>query len=361
MNPAEAEMQVAMSAGAPVKEYVNILNARLKSGDPQKTEEALVSIDRMYHANQAQNLQGLDENALAMGEAFNVLKNSMPLPEAAQAAKQIVYGKTKEQKDANDQAWTDYKKEKIQNGKAGIVAINDVAGLSKNTFIRNGQAYAKQFENTFEKYFKLTNGDVDLAQKMLKRAVSQTYGYTTINGKKEYTYMPVAQTLGLDDSYNGVIQSDMADQLEQQFASTNKAYDEGKSDWKWIVKPMISIEEAQKHHDIPKEFEHSPLRKEGAKQLNIQKFNTQNKVEVIKQYRDGRTEKYETLLQANPYSSKTIDPNNPVIGGWDIMLSTKNGQLPIYTVDPKVGNAVFHPRVAKIKADHWALNQPRIK
>lgn len=354
----EAQMQVAISAAGPIPQYVHSLNLKGSSSNPQQLEEFGVSIDKIYDADKGQNISKVDPQAIANYEKYSVLKNNGMLPiEAAQQAHEIVYGKNLEQKKANDEAYIEYMKSTKAKGTTDQQFFLEQAGLSEDSIVRNSQVYANQMRTTFESYFKMLNGDAVTAQKMLKRSVSQNYGETTINGVKEYTYAPVNKLLNLPPNSDGVIHVDIAEQLSKQLESTNQAYKQGRSDWHWEVKPQMSVEQAISHESIPDEFKKSYVRTQGQVEKNIERFNTQNKVEVHKIYRDGRIEKYNVIIQANPYASRTLDPNVPLLGGWDVMLASDKGMSTIHSLDPRVGSISYRPNVSKINANVKKLHE----
>ncbi len=349
----EAQLHVAMNAAGTIPKYVNLLNEQLSGTNPVDIITGGQSAEVMYQSGNAQKLNGLKPESLAMFEKFQALRTSMPDIEAAQKAHEIVYGKTPEQKEANDSAWTDFVKKNI-NTKESKASFYLREAAPANSIIRNSEAYALQMGNTFETYFKMLNGDSTTAQKMLQKNVSQTYGETYVNGTKEFTYLPVEKMLNMPEDSIGIIHSDVAIQLDKQFTHTKSLYDAGRSDFYWEVRPKQNI------NDVRTEFE--KVKKSGftgtslRAQEKLKDFNTKNGVEVIKHWRGAPPEVYETVLQANPYSTMTTNASNPVSGGWEIMLKSNKGIKSISILDPIAGVVTYRPDKQKLQAQYALLN-----
>lgn len=342
----EAQLMVAMNSAGTIPKYVNQLKQDLSSTNPANISTAGESVERMFQSGNGNKLVGLGDEPVAMYEKFQALRTSMPDNEAAIAAHEIVYGKTPQQREANNLAWTDNvkpinkdlsTKTKFYLGQANIPAFSN---------LRNTTAYVRQMENTYETYFKLLNGDNTTALKMLRQNVAQTYGETMVNGKSEFTYLPIEKVLNLPEDSVGLIQADVSKQLNEQFMHTRQLYDAGRSDYYWEVRPKQNIEDI--HAEINKAKSHG-INQTLMAQEKIKQFNKGGGVEVLKHWRGAPVERYETVLQANPYSTMTTNVANPVSGGWEIMLKSEKGLHSIALLDNITGVVTYRPNAQKLQ------------
>ena len=121
MSEAEAEVNVAAQSPVPVKEFVDKLNTKMHSGNPQLMEEASYAIEHLHEVQRGDALKGIDEQTMSLMDKFNALKMRGDLSghEAAAEAKRIVYGPhTSEEADALKTAWSDHIKKRKEIGRA---------------------------------------------------------------------------------------------------------------------------------------------------------------------------------------------------------------------------------------------------
>lgn len=348
----EAEVNIAAQAPGPIKGYVDKLNTKAHSGNPMLMEEAGYAIEHLHEVGKGDVLQGIDDKTVSMLDKFNALKQIMPMQEAAEESKRIVYGKTPDEVAATQQAWTDYVKKAKSRGETDSHFFFNMAGLSEKDFVRFPAAYAKQLENTYHAYFDNLGGDAVTAQKQLQRTIDTVYGYTNINGHdKEYTIYPLEKAIGLPDNAKGVILNDVADQIKEQFVFTNEQYKAGKGDWFFEVSHRPSVIQPTDGQLIDPATPNLKLRLEGAKEKRLSNLEASG-VEVIQHFRDGTVKKYQTVVQASPFATKTADPNNPIVGGYDVLLKDDQGTKNISVANPLSGGVTYHPRVQKIKNEY---------
>jgi len=356
ITQADAEVALAIQAPGPIKTYVNKLNTKLGSNNPQDIEEAGNAYEHIINAEKGTNVIGVDDKAISKWHAYQTLTSKFPTKqEAAIAANEVVYGKKSDQIPANNQAWANYKNDNISKGTNNTDHFLDLAGLDKNK-LAYPDAYGNQLENTFHTYFNNLNGDTETANKQFKQVVAQTYGTTNINGKEETTPFPLEKIIGLPEDATGVILNDVASSLNKSFAYTNQKFKEGKSDWYFEVSPRLSVKDVMNHPEVQKhikEFPHSTQ----ATYKHMFEHTNPNIVNVIKHYRNGHTEQYSTFIQANPYSVKTLNSDRPIKGGWEVMLKNDTqGIQSISTLDPFNNLVTYQPNINKIKAEYYQLH-----
>ena len=354
LTPAEAKLKVAMNAAGTVPKYVEELNEKGLGNNPIDILEAGHSVEVMYSSGNAQKLKGLDSRVLDNFHAFQNFRQTTPdINEAAIKAHEAVLAKKPEQIEANSAALKAYYKKKLGTSEQPWQYMMRLTSISPGQIVSNQQAYGQKLQTIFEDHFNALNGDVASAEKITKMEEKQLFGTTHVNGKNEFTYLPIENHVPIPSDGIGIIKSDINNQLEKQFAPIKKMYDEGKSEFYYEVKPRINVEDVYKH--LKESEKLKPAQRAVFEANLLEKFN-EGKVEIIKHQRHNEPLVYEAYLQANPYSAPTTDPSNPVTGGWEVKLKSKNRienlSLP-GTVD---GMTVYRPDYADIKANYELIN-----
>lgn len=365
----EAQAQVAMSAGGTIPDFVAVQNNKLRSTNPIAIQEASAAVRYMTKADKGQNLQGLTDEAKAMMYAYDSMKDVYDPIEAAQKAHEKVYNKSQEQRDANNDAYVDFKSSLRSKGMSTAQHALKVADIPKDavTNIPMVSDYAAQ---TFESYFKLTNGDQETAEKMTKDHMSQVYGMTTVNGRKEYAYLPIEKVLGLQENANGAIHDDLTGQVFKQFSRSREMYDAGRSDWYWEIKPRIDAADAIKArteiNEAKEEQRANPVsegifdvkgirQKKVANQKTLNEFNNGMPPVAIQVFRDGTRKQFELSIQADAGLTRTSNSNAPIAGGYVVNLKTANSTMPIS--DPITGTITYIPNADRIRRIQLATTQ----
>lgn len=369
----EAEMQVAATAAGPIQGYINKLNLKAASGVPQQLNEASAAIDYISKSGSPQNIIGLSPEALAMTKMYDAFRDSHDEVTAAQMAKEVVYNKTPEQRKANDDNFKAYYENHRKTGQTPASFALQMAGIESNVKV-NVPQLSQFVADKFEGYFKLSNGDVGNAQKMLKHDIDNTFGYTSVNGDKEYAYLPINKVYNLPDNANGFIHEDLHNQLNKQFASTKEAYDKGLTDFYWDVKPKITMEEftnaVVKIDELTEAQKKSPvaqgllnlgdIRQQKEKYRSvIEQFNASGPPEIFQHFRDGSVKKFEAVIQSSPGLSRAnvnSSTSNPINGYYDINIKTPTSVTSIVTADPHAGPMRYVPDRARIMGAYNHIN-----
>lgn len=364
----EAQRNTVIGAGGTVPKYVDQLNGQLGTANPALLNPAIASIDFINASGKGQNIAGLSDDALSMAQMYKSLRNTYPEAEAAQKAHEIVYSKSAEQRTANNEAWASYvqdQKDKGETNSSFAIRMADVpVGTAINPNLMGDKIYSQ-----FQSFFKATNGDTQAALKMTKQYVTDNYGISNVNGRKEYQYMPIEKALELPENSAGVIQADLAQEVSKQFASTNELYKQGRVDWYWEVKPSIELQDAQlaarKYNALEDEFSRNPVsgkmldlqgkRKEkNEAEKRIKEFNAGSPPKVIQHFRDGSTKEFSLVIQAN--DSTRHAANGGLVGSWDVALRSGSGFMSIASADPTASNVIYRPNANKIRMDYLSIN-----
>lgn len=303
MTQDSAEVQVAMSSGAPVPVFIKTLNNKLTSANPSQIVSAIDQISQLRDAEAGHALIGLSSQADAIATQFESKRGSMSDPDLARQVTDNILNIPKDMQATLNNSWNMMLAKKGAGGMGASTslahfALNEVH-LNKDNFGGSetfATIYGNDIYQVLKSNFDVTRGDYQAAKAMTQRYVDQNYGETRVNGDRQFTDKPIEKALGYKD-YDAVpyIQQNLADKLNERFEK-NKNDQE-----RWEVKP---IENQSSTSIFRKTFK--PL-------------------EVIRHVKTSNGEKtfsYPVNLVGKPGNS------------WDIMLTTPDGPRNILLVAP---------------------------
>ena len=220
----EAEVQVALSAGAPVKVFTNGLNNKLTSGNPAQIESAMSQIQSLRDVEGGHALIGLSKQAEAIATQYAHRKGSMPDPDLAREVTDNILNITKDVQQNLDNSWNLKLKAGGAGGPGATKSLHSFAlkevGLSPDEVGSETMAvlYGNDIYQQLRSNFDVTRGDYDTAKKMTQAYVDQNYGDTRFNGGRMIMDHPIEKALGYKD-YGVVpyIQQDMLGQMGAKF------------------------------------------------------------------------------------------------------------------------------------------------
>lgn len=363
----DAQLEAASTAGSPIPLYVNKLNKGLQSGNPQ----LMLRDWQDYTALKKQGgqlTQGVTKDSIAMGTMFNHFLEEGRTPEqAAQMAQETVMNKSEETQKNNERLIGDWRKKTVKDGTSRDNWARKIAGVSRGTFISNGNGFALHMQNIMEDNLQYTNGNVEAAQQMLQDSVQQYWGVTNVNGKDEFTYMPVEKVVGLDSGAAPLIKQDMVTQLDRNFAQGKEAYDKGFMPYYMRIKNRPSYEayleaknEIRQKQSIPeigKAIFKGQSPDLGKQFAIVEEFEKAAPVEVEMVHRGGEVETYKLNITSSPLMQQSMG-DTPIIGDYDITMSDDKGinyPIPGARIGP-VTHSVYRPNVQWIKDNYFAVN-----
>lgn len=361
-----AKLYAAAAAPVAIPAYITELKAKASSSNPIDLESAGQSVNYMRSNNMGEKLAGLGEAQEAMLETYSQLRQTMDPVEAAQKSHEVVYNKSKEQKDANKDALAEYYKQQQKTSKlsSSFGLVGKLIGGTENLVVRNLPGYSQKANKIFENYFNLTNGDESTALKLTKQYMNTQYGPSTVNGDNELMFHPVENIPGIPHDAIGPIQTDIVEQANHKFQNDKKLFDENKLDHWYEARQRISAEEAltsrrivdsinegySKHPITGQLFDVHSVRKDYNDHSKIlETYNKGQAITIIKHNRSGKEEVFEGAIQANPWGVSTGRPDQPIAGGWDLMLKTEHGTKSIPMMNPLNSSIQYNPRVGYIK------------
>ena len=223
----EAQAEAMATAGGPIQNFTQQMNAGFLSGNPQLMTRNLNAYRALRNAN-PKVLNGMDKKAEAMMTNFESQLEDGNAPDvAAQKAQEIVLQKTPEQMEINNALIRDWETSTVNTPSRLNSWASQFADLGDGAKINNLPYFAIHAKNIFKSNMALLNGDKEGAMKMTKEGLDRAWGVTDVNGKPEFVFQPIEQTIGLDAGANPLIKHDLYEQIQKQIEPMKVAFDEG--------------------------------------------------------------------------------------------------------------------------------------
>ena len=370
LSDEQAQLDVASTAGVPIPAYIQKINNGLQSNNPELIEQNWRNYNALLQQS-GQLTQGVKKESLAIGEMFNhFLEQGMDANVAAQNAHDTVLNKTPEQIQNNQSLIADWRKSKANDAAHRISWARKLSGVSKNVFMSNSPSLSLHMMQMMESNMQLTNGNVEVSEKMISSAMEKYYGTTKVNGDQEYSYMPVEKAVGIEFGAENLIRVDMQDQLQLQLGATKQAYDRGDLNFYYQIKNPKNFEDYKKAKievaaaRNKKSFQalvtgkglEAPTDLENQLKI-IKEFEKNAPLEVEQISRDGTRTAYKVNIKASPLLQQSAGEDE-IIGDYDITLrDDKGANLPLIgAFYGQQSHAVYRPNSRWIKDNYFALN-----
>lgn len=360
INLQDAEVLVASQAGGTIPEFTRSIRNRLSSKNPSMIESAAQQIHALTTMESSNALNGLDRQDMAMFHSFASIRDSMEPNKAAQELHDRIYNKGNDEVSATEQNWNNQLHTKKPTGTSNPDYGLIVAGISKEQFLNVGDktVFGNDLFDEYKSDYIASGGDDKTARKMLQQSVQNNYGYTNVNGIKQFTKHPIEKVLNLPDNAIGVVQQDIYNKLDKNFIENKKAYDKGEINEYWQLTPRESPEQISKNNtdiSIPKNYFQNENDISLVKDKDLTNYS--KSIEVIHHVRGkGIGEKYTIVLKSNPFSSTTNDEQHPTHAGWDIAVNSGSGISSLAKIAPYLGIITYDPDVAYIKSAYTKLH-----
>lgn len=376
----EAQAEAMATAGTPVQSFTHQMNAGFLSANPQLMTRNLNAYRALNKAN-PKALNGMDKKALAMMTNFESQMEDGNAPDiAAQKASEIVLQKTPEQMEINTALIRQWESKVVDTPSRLNSWAAQFADLGDGAKINNLPYFAIHLKNIFKSNMDYLNGDIQGATKMTKEGIDRSWGVTEINGKPEYVFQPIEQTIGLDSGANPLIKQDLYEQIQKQIEPMTKAFEEGQKkkdnrlSFYYRLQPRPSYEEFREAQKIlsNKSKEHNEkivaqgggLAPVSATITEDKKFNKaietinhfkNEAIKIEKVYADKRVEPFEIAIAANPGLQQNSEG---IIGSYNVSMRMGNGpNAPMngWFAGP-LNEPVYMPNQKQINARYFELN-----
>jgi hypothetical protein len=322
----EAEVQVAMTSGAPVPVFIKTLNNDLTGGNPSRILSAINKISALRETESEHALIGLTKQADAIATQFEAKRGSMPDPDLAREVTHNIVNIKEDLQKTLDNSWNLKLKTKGAAGAYQYTSLSNFAlkevGLSKKDFAGSetfATIYGNDIYQVLKSNYDVAGGDYETALSMTKRYVDQNYVETRVNGPIQKTDKSIEKALGYKD-YDVVpyIHQNLAEKLTESFEKNTSDQE------RWSVKPV----DKNRITGFGAPFRH-----------------TYKPLEVVRHVRTPSGLKeftYPVSLVGRPGNS------------WEIMLNTPDGPRNILLVAPHKGIISYTPDKAAIDKAYMA-------
>jgi hypothetical protein len=344
----EAQAEAMATAGGPIQNFTQQMNAGFLSGNPQLMTRNLNAYRALRNAN-PKVLNGMDKKAEAMMTNFESQLEDGNAPDvAAQKAQEIVQQKTPEQMEINNALIRDWETSTVNTPSRLNSWASQFADLGDGAKINNLPYFAIHAKNIFKSNMALLNGDKEGALKMTKEGLDRAWGVTEVNGKPEYVFQPIEQTIGLDAGANPLIKHDLYEQIQRQIEPMKLAFEEGQKNkdnrmsFYYRLAPRPSYEQfkqaqmtlakiSKEKPDRTSSFSGTPLspipvtakaNPEWDEAINLVNQFKNDPIKIEKVYSDKRVEPFEIAIQANPGLQQDAQG---IIGSYNVSMRMNNG------------------------------------
>jgi len=365
----DAQLETASTAGAPIPAYINKLNNGLESGNPDLMMRSWQDYKALVSSG-GQASQGIKKTAVAMGTMMNhFLEQGMSPELASERANETIMNKTEESRKNTEQMVSDWRKTSVKDATHRNTWARNLAGISRGDYMANSNGFALHIQNMMEDNLALTNGNVAASESMLKDAMKQNWGFTEVNGQKEFGYMPIEKVLQLDKGATPLIKSDMLHQLGRQLEPTKAAYDNGSMSYYYRIKDHVGFDDylSAKHKVESKQTlkEYGKAIFSGKSSIKglekefetIKKYEKNEPSEIEMVHRSGDTETFKLNVNASPMLQQSTG-ETPVIGDYDFSMSNElGGNFPLTgAFHGQQSRPVYRPDSKWIKDNYFAIN-----
>lgn len=320
----EAEVQVALSAGAPVPIFVKTLNDKLTSGNPINISSAAMQIQHLRDVEGGHALIGLSKQSEAIATQFQHRRGSMPDDELARDITHNLVNIDESKQKILDNAWSKILANGGAGGMSGTKPLYEFAlsqvGHGSSDF--GGKffdvIYGNDIYEQLKANFDASGGDWDTAKKMTQNYVDQRYGETRVNGSIQVSDRPIEKVLGYKDpDVVPFVQQDLLKQLNTVF----EQHQDNKNDY-WSINPVE-----------PQTGMRSTFRKT---------FPPAEIIRHVKTDKGEKTYRYPLALVGRPGNE------------WDVVLKTPTGNANIFLVASNLGITTYKPNAEEIRKNYQA-------
>lgn len=359
-DPFEAKTAVALAAAGAWPAYVDSINAMAMSPNPDEIEKAAAVKQQFEDAHVGNNLN-LSRDARDMLIEYSQNKGlGKPVVQAAAEAKQVVLETSQQQRELNADMWREelktnykeeYQKESLVKEVTGVGSpLLSYFGFGFSAKIPNLTAVTDTVLRTYASNFKRFRGNRASALTATKEDFKRTWGVTTLNGKKEYVYLPLEKVAQAGPDINGILQSQIINQLSFGVSQTQQAQRAGHYLFHYKLQERDSadviIAEKLQMRDDEKELdrlhgirsrkgnfataglmsqEQKLIKKVGDARKKIAAWMKGGPIQLQQIYEDGTIHNYEIKVVPHQLTGTTGQNNDEILGGFSYQMTDENG------------------------------------
>lgn len=342
MSEIQAMTEASKSIPYPTNVYPQHLALKISSGNPKEVMEAAVAYEHMSGGdyNQSAKVSGLDDRAKVAAELVNMMSSSGLDPaEQVSLARNVAYNNKKEANEENQRAYYEFTKSKLSTQGQKKKFLNDITGTIESDLVHDGDSLFQNVKAVHEKFYMLAGSNNEAAMSLTKKYVDAHYGYSYVNGTKEYVLNPIERMAGMETAQSiPLIHEDAVTSIGEQLKYNNEQYASGASDIKYELQMPQSKSGVPLTYDnyyklLQASVEAKGKDNERQATKEFHKFRDDyyapKPVNVKVTRRNGDSEETEDM-QLNIYPTRNMQQSedHSTIGGFDVSLKGKNG-LPV--------------------------------
>lgn len=320
MSDSDAEFLAISTIPRAVPSVNARLANQLTNGDAATAVQAASQIKRIQDADLSGRLNSsfsdTNSSSAIIAHEINRLLPFAASPEQAVAyARQIAFP-TQEQKNASIELAQEQKKKhgtaagKISFAKSIVNIPNKSQVVDKSSFyISVADAYTDALA---------VLGNKDSAKDWIQKGIKQNYGTTTVNGREEFTFMPIEKLTGMDKNAVPIIQDDIHNDVSRYVENMKTIYDSNKNlNFYYELAPRKNYDEYAQAVLNP----NNPDAKE-----TINEFLEAKPIQITKVYRNGTRVNYTLEVRSGPFASLGTR-QDVMASGYDYVLRNEFGAI----------------------------------
>jgi len=232
MDEPTAKAEVAITAGTPIKSYVDSINRDILTGNSDLAASASATLKVFQSQNKGQ-LLNITEKAKAKLGLFDSFHDTggVSAEEAYQKATESTNLDSNLLKSRNEE-YAEYSSDNLSDTSSKAKKARNLFGLTNfpfgigNTPLTQQNVMSREALTLHHNYFNLT-GSIDVADKLTSDALAVKYQPTSINGGKEQSLMPITSKYENSPDWQRAIWSDASNDISQSFSIMKKQFDKG--------------------------------------------------------------------------------------------------------------------------------------
>lgn len=320
VSDADAQFQAISTIPRAIPAVNSMFNNQLTNGDPATAIQAASQIKRIEDADLSGRLDSsfssTNSAASLIAHTINeVLPFSASPEEAVAMARQIAFP-TEEQKNAAIEKMQKFKKS-YGNANKKISFAKSIANVPDKSQVTDKSSFYISVADAYADALQVF-GNETLAKSWVQKGINQNYGTTTVNGKEEFTFMPIEKLLGMDKNSVPVIQDNIYNDVSRYVDNMKAIYDTNKNlGFYYELAP-------RKNYD---EFSQAVIEQNTANaKETINEFLEAKPIKITKVYRNGDRVDYNLEVRSGPFASLGTR-QDIMASGYDYILRNQEGAI----------------------------------
>jgi len=321
LSAEDAQFQAISAIPRAIPAVNKMLANQLTNGDANTAIQAASQIKRIEDADLSSRLDNSmfstsNPSAIIAHTINEILPFSATPEEAVEMARKIAYP-TEEQKNQSI-ALTQKFNTKYGTAAKRISFAKNMVDVPHGTDVVDKSAFYLGVSDAYQDALKVF-GNEELAKSWVQKGINQNYGTTYVNGKEQFTFMPIEKVIGLDKSAAPMIQQDIYRDVSQYVTNMKTIYDNTPSlGFYYELAPRKTYDEFAQAVTDPK----APNAKG-----TMDEFLAAKPIQITKVYRhSGERVNYTLEVRSGPFASLG-NRADLAASGYDYILRNEQGSI----------------------------------